>query len=412
MRSGTLAAALLSIVVACGDNAGTPDATPPRADSAPTIDAAPPDAPPAPVFTGTISVAETAVLNPGTSGTFFGQGVVLGAAINDVANLGAPVMEEQPGQPIGCKAWMFNAAQAGASAIGADEGVLQVTMAGTNAPTYPACAYSAGAGYVCAHTNTVSTGGTIAAGPAAGTATLTDLDVTYNAGNTTNRFVRISGATNAGNNGAFPIVGLGGANTIVYANPAFVAENIPAAGSHVNLALAGPTPSAPDPAFMANNFTATIALTAGGGNHIPTFTSDAGDVGDDFVLETAELNKLNAIPTNGAALTLSCTAVNCPVGSATASVVQITTTDAPTAGLSPFAMPAVATSGVRIQCAALGSSTVTVPAAYMALLQAAAGTTTRTRASFSRLNLLDSPVANVSLLAGHAVVGFTNPPPN
>lgn len=400
------------LIAACGDDGGTPidaaniDAAVDAAVDAP-IDAAPT------VYSGTLTALEAAVLNPGASGTFFGQGVQLGITFGDSVTGVAPTMEEQPGSPLGCKLYNFTPAQVRQATVGNDEGPIQVTVTGGTMPappTYPACSFTANVGYTCPHTGTLSTGGTIAAGPMAGLATLTDADTTFNAANTANRYVNISGATNAANNGTFPIVALGGANTIVYANPAFVAEAIPATGAHINLAGVGPTPSAADPGFLDNASALSFALTPGGGNHFQAFTAStgAGSIGDDFNMPMAERIKLNAIPTANAAFTITCggDAQN-PCGTASGSLLNVVTTDAPIgAGVSPFALPAPVTKRVQIRCAQLGSESITVPAAYMAALGASGFT--RIQTTFMRPTLMSGGPATVNALSGHAIIGFTN----
>ncbi len=410
-------------LAACGDNnsvtapidASTTDPDAASIDArlidATEIDAVSIDAPPAVTYGGTISLLEAALLNPGASGTFFGQGVQASITFTQSDQVPAPVLEEMPGSPLGCKAWVYTAAQAVASSVGVDEGPVQINSPAGGAALLPACTFTAGVGYACPETATLSTGGVIGAGPAAGTATLTDLDTTYNAMNTTNRYVRISGATTAANNGVFPIVALGGANTIVYGNPAATAETIPAAGFHINLAGVGPTPSAPDPGFLLDLASVDFVHTLGGGQHIAAFTSTTtvgGSVGDDFSVVAGDLQKLNALPRDGSAFTFTCDPLSCPAGTPTASgtLINIVTTDAPTAGISPFTMPLPTAERVQIRCAALGQTAVTVPAAYSAFLMRAG--ITRIQATLIRPTLMGAGPAAVTSISGHAIVGYTN----
>jgi hypothetical protein len=394
-------------LVACGgdDGGNTPiDGQDVDAD----VDAQDIDAPPPPTYSGSISLVEAAVLNPGTTGALFGQGPQISILLTSSAVVPGPTMQQDPLSATGCKAWEYTAAQAAAATAGADEGVVAFTLTGTAPPTVPSCAYTAGVGYLCQDTATVQTGGVIANGPQAGTATLTDAGNTFNDGNSLGRYLRISGATNAANNGVFPIVARTGATTLVYANPARVAETLPAAATHVNIYGLGPIPGAADPGFINNDNGVTVTLTAGGGNHFATFTSMTGQqtFGDDFTLATAEAAKLNAIPKTGAAFTITCAAQGCPQGSATGTVLNIVTTDTPTTGLSPFAMPLPTTRQVRIRCGVLGASAITVPAAYSALIQSSGAT--RIQASFIRGALLGGGPPEISVVAGHAIVGFTN----
>lgn len=364
-------------------------------------------------YSGSIRFLETAFVNPGASGTFFGQGLEVNIAFVDDAEVPGPVLQEQAG-PLGCKVWEYDAAQTTAATIGIDEGPVATTATGTGAPSVPDCTFSADLGYTCPHLSTASTGGTIASGPQAGTATLTDPDVTFNNNNSLGRYVRITGAINSGNNGSFPILALAGANTIVYGNPAFVAETLPITAVHVNLAGAGPTPSVPDPGFLPDDTHLTLTHTMGGGGHVPTFsavTTSPMSVGDDFTLATAELVKLNSVPTDGSAFSVVCDAAGCPGGSATGTLFEIVTTDAPVGGLSPFSLPAPVTKRVVVRCLVLtgasDGSTITVPAEYMDYVRTSGAT--RLRTMFSRVTILSDADPVVQVVGGHAVVGFTNP---
>lgn len=407
-----LALVTSNLGAACKDeDAGaTPtDALESDVDADPT-DARDIDAAPA-IYAGSISLIEANVLNPGTAGTFFGQGPQLGISFASSADVPPPVLEEMSESALGCKAWQFTPPQAAAAAAGLDEGVVRVTVTGTSATPIPPCAHTTGVGYVCPHADTTSTGGVIAVGATTGTATLTDADTTFTAANTSGRYVRIAGATNVANNGVFPIVGFNAQtpNTLVYANARRVAETIPSTGSHVNLYGVGPIPNAADPGFLRNDSIVSVTLTAGGGNHLPTFTSATPSnqsFGDDFTLALSELNELNAIPRNGSAFTITCDATSCPAGSAAGTVLQIVTTDTPTTGLSPFAMPPPTSRQVKIRCGVLGRSAITVPAEYSALIMGAGAT--RMQATFIRGALLSGGPPEVSVVAGHAIVGFTN----
>ena len=275
----------------------------------------------------------------------------------------------------------------------------------------PPCGFTANVGYTCPFTGTASTGGVIAAGMA-DLATLTDADITYDFDNVFGRYVSITGATSAANNGVFPILNLnpGDSHTINYINRARVAETIPATGSHVNLAGVGPIPGAPDVGFLRDTDDATFSLAPGGGNHLAMFRSTTlpGTVGDDFPLVAAEQAKLNAIPNTGAAFSITCDGpgVPPPCGTASGTVLDIVTTDASTAGLSPFAMPLPNTKRVEVRCAQLGTGTINVPAAYMASIMTSGAT--RIQATFMRPTLMTGGPATVNSLAGHATIGFTN----
>ena len=392
------------LVAACGDD-GTTTIDAAAIDAA-NIDARPIDAPidAAPTtYSGTMTALEVALISPAPGGTFFGQGLQLGISFGDSLTGVAPTMEEQMGSPLGCKLFNFDRAQAIQSSVGNNEGDVMVTV-GTTMIT---CKHTTGVGYTCPQNSTASTGGIIAAGPQAGTATLTDADVTFNAGNSSGRYINIAGA-NAANNGTFPIVAVGGANTIVYANPAFVAEAIPATGSHVNLVGVGPIPGAPDPGFVLDADAAAFTLVPGGGNHFTAFTHMTANVGDDFTIPAAELAKLKALPTANAAFTFGCDPLMAgnTCGSASGALLNIVTTDSSLAGLSPFAMPLPTTKRVQIRCASIGQNSVTIPGAYMAALMTSGAT--RIQTTFMRPALLAGGPASVNAIAGHATIGFTN----
>ncbi len=362
----------------------------------------------APTHAGTLDVYEAKVLDPGGAGTFYGQGIV--ARLRFISSeLAAPVLDEQPGAPTGCKAWSLTPAQAAVAVPGLDEGALLIRSPAGGAPLLPTCVYVPG-GYRCADPLTDSAGGTIAAGvgPFAGAAVLSDADVTYTAANTDDRYLEISGATNAANNGRFPIIGRVDATTIAFVNPAFVAEVLPMPARHANVAGIGPIPGVPDPGFLANDATADIFHAGGGGGHIPPFTATvpAGSVGDSFTLAPAELARLNAIPRDGTAFAIACAAADCPAGSANLTQLEVVATDGPTGGLAPFAMPAPTARLVVVRCNAVGATSVTVPADYAALI--ASSGATRIRATFLRANIMLTGVANVTALIGHAIVGYSD----
>lgn len=419
MKRFVLLVCALGAAAACGDNLPGDDDHDHDAVQidAPSIDAQPTDVgidARVATHTGTVTVMEAKLLNPGTSGTFFGQGPQVGIAFVDRTLLVPPLMEEAPGAPTGCKLWEFTPAQLAAQ-IGSDEGPVAITLTGgASQAAFPPCTFTATVGYTCPDTSTASTGGVIAlgAGPLAGAAILTDTDNTFTVANSAGRYVRIAGATNAANNGVFPIVHVGtplAANQIAYGNPAAVVETLPAAALHVNIAGVGPIPGAPNPGFILDDNAISVVHTMGGGNHVESFTVSNPSVADDFALTTAATQALNAIPTTGtaAALTIACDAGSCGSGSAMGMLVNIISTDtAP--GASPFDFPAPTTKRKQVRCAAIGGVTsITIPAAYMAAFIDSDIERIQTTVIRSAILALDPPA---TVLGGHAIVGFTTPP--
>lgn len=370
------------------------------------------DGTPPPPFAGSFSVVEANLLMPGTT-TSFGQGLQASIVFTDGSMLPAPLMEENPGLPVGCKVWEYTPAQALHAAVGIDEGPVTLTFAsGSNPatpPVVPPCAFLAGTGYGCSDFSTGSTGGVITGG-ANGTATLNDVDVTYTAANSLGRYVKILGAATPANDGRFPIVGITPPSTITYFNPARVTELLPGGASHINVAAAGPIPGIVDPGFLADDVALTFSHVAGGGNHIPAFTlmtTGPGHLGDDFTLEPASLALLTHVPRTGEELVFAC-ATNCGADSAAGSLVDLVTTDAPVAGLSPFALPPPVAKRVQVRCARLGPGPVTIPAAYSVKLMTAGAT--RVQATFIRGAVLAWPDPPVTGVAGHAIVAVTTFP--
>ncbi len=392
------------------DGGTTDDASTVDAPTDAAVDAHEFDAPPAPPFSGTFSVVEANLLQPGTT-TSFGQGLKISVAFVDGTMLPPPVMEEHAGSPVGCKVWEYTPVQAAHAAIGVDEGAVTLAFAGGSNPTIPPlvppCAYAAGTGYGCTDFPTSSTGGVIAAG-ANGTATLTDADVNYTAANSLGRYLRITGADTPANDGLFPIVGFTAPATITYVNPARVAELLPGGASHINVAGVGPIPNVVDPGVLSDDVALTFNHVAGGGNHVPAFTlmtTGPGHIGDDFTLELASLALLTHLPRTGEELNFAC-ATNCGADNAAGSILDLITTDAPVTGLSPFAMPAPVGKRIQLRCARLGPGPIMVPPAYSAKLMAAG--ITRVQATFIRgalLTWLEPPVTGVT---GHAIVAVTS----
>ncbi len=342
------------------------------------------------------------MLNPGTSQTFYGLGLVADIAFHSSLTAVPPVLEEQPGSPLGCKAWQYTPAQAQLDDVGLDEGAVVLAATGTAPPALPQCVFTAGAGYSCPHPGTQSTGGVLSTGPVAGTATLTDMDVTYNNTNTLQAYVRISGAINPENNGDYPILLLANNRSFIFAHPSIVAETLPAAATHVNLAGAGAIPGAAAPGVLRDDIALTASMQASAHFAAFTATTGTGTVGHAFTLQNPEI--LNAVPPQ-TQFTVSCAAGSCLAGSATGSMLTLTSTDAPTVGLSPFAMPPPAVSRVVVRCVSIGTSSITVPAAYMSLVFASSPT--RLETSFARVSLMGGGPAPVSVMSGHAVVGYT-----
>lgn len=162
-----------------------------------------------------------------------------------------------------------------------------------------------------------------------------------------------------------------------------------------------------DPGLMPDQQAFEATLLGGGGNDVPPFTA-TNDVGDDFVLPPAELAELEAIPRDGSSFAVACEAAVCTNASAIATLLEIVTTDAPTAGLPPTAMPPPVARQVVIRCAELALPGLTVPPAFSNLI--ATSGATRIQATFRRAKLAAPmpAIANVVAFGGHGIRGFSN----
>lgn len=409
MRELKLALFSLVTVAACGGGGDHPDARinidgPPRVDGAPDaagIDAAPSS------FTGTISISEVHI----QGFPQLGQGMNIDMKFAPDGT--APVFDDSPGLPTGCKVWVYDAAEA--NGVGNDEGAVTIT-ATDGQPLIPPCTFIPGQGYLCI--GAVGTGGAIGPGGGPGQYTYTNTAIT-NQDNEVGRYLVLTGAATAQNNGAFPIVAAPAPNTVVFINPTpgAGAEVLPAGATFTTIAGAGPIPG--NPGSLDDDDELAVTLTQGGDGDFETFTKNfsaaIGGVGDDFTLDTASQGLMTAIPTDGSAFTLGCDGAGgagCGSGTAIGSLVAISTTDTPTAGLAPYSMPPVTTTQTYLRCSIIGSGHVDVPAAASAYLMSSGAT--RIQATFLRANLQTAGntgqvVANTNIVAGHTYAGFTNP---
>ena len=352
---------------------------------------------PNPSYLGTISIEEVSIPS-------YGQGLDVDVRFVGTNGAPTPVFDELPDSDEGCTVWELTPAQA--ADVGLDEGTITVT-GGT--PAIAPCIYAGSPGYLCIRHNGI--GGVVAAGPAPGTATFTASLILPSGSFTANElghYLRISGAVAAGNNGSFPILAVANANTLVFGNPAFVAESFGTSTGWFTLSGSGPIPQAPDPGFLADGDSLMVTLTPGGDNQFAAF-APVVNAGDDFTLDAASTPTLSGIPLDGTAFSLGCDAAGNQCGVASRTRLVITTTDAPLAGLGPFALPPPVTKSTVIRCESTTGTTVTVPAAASAFLMASGAT--RVEARYARINRADGSAAGASHVVevGHAIAGYTTP---
>jgi hypothetical protein len=410
-----LAACAAILIAGCGDNikGGSTDGPPqidgpPIIDSPPTPDGTPDAAPDAAVtsFTGQLVVTEAAI----NGIPQLGQGVQIDISFSEVDD-STLIFDDTPGQPTGCKVRQYTPAQA--ADIGLDEGTVALTV-GDGGPVFPDCNFIPTLGYTCI--GLTGTGGVIALVDAInGVWSLTDTEIT-NAAQQVGRWVTIAGSAN-GHDGAHPIVG-SAANTVLFINPnpAALPETLPAAATFVTIAGVGPIPGTGDPGFLEDDDTLTVALTPGGDNDFEafsqTFSAGSGGIGDDFTLDTASQGQISSIPTDGSTFSIGCDGAGGTCNNALGSIVSITTTDGSIAGLPPYVMPPPATVSYNVRCSQIGLGTIDIPAAVSAFIMGSGAT--RIQTTFLRGNVIfggnaGDPPASYTILAGHAMVGFTTP---
>jgi hypothetical protein len=385
-------------VADAGPDAAIPDAGP---------DAALPDAAPDAAVTdhvGTISLQDLSIQGHPE----LGHGLSITIDLTPLDPI-QPVVDTNPGSLFGCKAWVYDLTMGQAPPVtDANHGDISVMAPSTTIPT---CTFIPGQGYRCIAGGGAGGAGDLiqddAAGP--GTAALVDMApaaYTFSAADV-GRYVVISGATPASNNGAFPIVGVNPAsNAVIYGNPAAASGAF--GGTFTVIAGLGPVPPVmglPDPIQDAD--TLDVAIQPASGEF--AFPAQSVAAGDAFVLDMASQLQMNTIPMDGSAVTLSCDATSCGAGSALGSLITITTTD----GLLPpgapdYYFPAPVQKTVVVRCAQLAPS-ITIPSSVMQVI--ADSGATRVRTLFIRPGLAATGNADstnpVNIVVGHALAGFT-----
>jgi hypothetical protein len=383
-------------VAACGDNIEQVfDGS--RIDAGPADADTNPDAP-GPVAVGQLSLVEVNII---AGGNIVAAGPSLRLAISDTGMTGLPVLEENPGSPLGCKAFEYTPAQFLASQVGTDFGTMNITTM-DGQPVFPPCDFGP-AGYYCPDLAGVQMGGAIGL-MACGTSmcgTYTDLDAAYTIATHASRYINISGAPTGTNNGTFAIAAVVPPSTIVYANPAATVET-DAATTAVTIAGAGPVPGMGN--FIGDMDSFMFDWVADGNSPFPSFNVMVG-AGDVPALDGPSRTLLTGIPVDGSEFTLTCGG-NCGVQNSLA--LNILTSDG-TPGPNPFSLPPPTTKSVLVRCTntAAAPTEVTIPAAYSAYLMDSGAT--RIQATFLSGNLALGTPPGFTVVAGHGETGFSNP---
>lgn len=297
-----------------------------------------------------------------------------------------------------CAVWSRTPEEVAADRAGDDAGLLQWSTSSA-APALPACTYVAGTGYRCVRAGSQVLGGTLAVGPA-GTMVYVNVNATFTDADVGAHLV-LSGAASRASDGEYPIVAFVSPSTVVVA-ASLAAEALPASAVAMVVAGRGATPGKADPGFLADADTASLSI-AGAPGGLDAAVAGPVEVGDDFTLDAPSQALLSAIPLDGGDFTLTCDAC----GAATVTMLVIRTTDGDLAGLAPWVLPPPSTREVVVECSAVGTGSVTVPAAVATWLQGAGAT--RIEARYLRSGAAQVAVDQVLVLAGHGVIGVTTP---
>jgi hypothetical protein len=354
-------------------------------------------APAPPTHSGLISVQDVSIANLPQAG----HGLTVQSFFLQVRK---PDFEEQSGV-FGCKVSAYDVAS-GDIPHETDQGTLKI---GGIAGGEIRCGYVKGRGYVCP---TASGTAPVEVAADGGRTTYAFRGVTLTAADV-GRYLQVSGASQASNNGAFAILALSGSGAALVANPAATAEKFDA--SYTIVAGAGPTPKDLYSPFEAET-KVIVALEPGGDGDFDAFEVEITP-GAVWKPDQESAARMVAVRPDGEAVTLSCEGEGGDCGVAAVSIVRITTTDADVTGLSPTAMPPAKKRAVEIQCAAADTGTIRVPAEPMKYLKEAneASPITRIRTAFMRdgyafANNQGPRAANSTVVvAGRGVLGFSTP---
>jgi hypothetical protein len=377
----------------------------------PTDASAPPDASAAPTATGIISIQDQVIHGVPEAG----HGLSVRADFTAPGR--APDFDEMPGELTGCKAWLYDLDESPPPAVAGDEGT--VTVAGTSAAVPDGCVFDGASAYECPVAS--GTGAPASVTPMDAPAALYDIAGAAFSQDDVGRHLRVSGdGEHPANAGAFAILAVPASTSAVVANGGASAAEF--AADYTVLAGGGapgvPLDSPLDP--LRDTDEVVIGIEPGGERDLDFADTAPIDVGDAFTLDAASDPVIGAIPVDGSPFSIGCSGEGGSCGQAFVSIIQLETTDGDTTGAPPFALPPSVDRKVIITCATPGESgRVDVPAGAAELLRAADQATpiTRIRVAFMRdgfqlaTNPPPLPPSSVRIVAGHQIVGFTDPPP-
>lgn len=354
--------------------------------------------PPPATHTGLISIQDMSIAGLPQAG----HGLTVQAFFTP---LRAPDFEEPRGSDFGCKVSAYDLAREKPPAE-AHHGRL--TIDGIRGGAI-GCEFRAGRGYVCP---TVS-GQAAASVRTEQGAALYSLDGLQLMAADVGRYLQVSGAARAENNGAFAILDVPSPGQAVVANQRAQSEMFDAQFAIV--AGAGPTPRDLYRPFEDSGKVA-VSLEPGGDRAFDAFAIEITP-GGAFTPDEETLHAITHLEPSDRPLTLGCSGAGGTCGESAATVLRITSTDASVKGLSPVAMPAPEHHYVEISCAFPDRGQVTIPGEAMAFLEAAhdKAPITRIRTAIMRegygvvSNPAPAALNRTIVLVGHGVLGFSAP---
>ena len=427
-----LASTLFLAAAACGDDSSGGDDSPDIDADTTVPDGEDIDGTPAATRSGTIAVSDIEVTTPqGANAGLRGAVVSIefvdltmdgGEAIYGTSSVGACLVTRYD---VGGTATPHPAVDAATVTVSAPE----TGDSGLLMPVAP-CNFVDGRGYLCIAHAAVANDVVVAPG-LNGTASYVLGDQDLSSVDAVGSYLAISGLTQAGNNGSFPVVGQGvnqDSNTLVVGNPLVATE---AAGTdnvqYSVINAAGPIPTAGQgPTFgdFLSDETTSVRIQKPADDDWGAFDVTLYARGEGLTLNS-ESAQPHEFPFTAQNVTFSCdpdpemgTGGNCgadietpPAGTIKAFIVSGRTTDGSTATIPDYIMPPPVTEYATFQCGFPLGMSATIPEAAVEAILSTNPTRIETRVLVvAGAQVMDGEnVANV--VVGHGLVGHSTRPP-
>jgi hypothetical protein len=226
------------------------------------------------------------------------------------------------------------------------------------------------------------------------------------------RVIDIKGASNAANNGPYMVVAVDGSDTIHFKNPAGV-EEVGTTAEYATYADRGPMGAEPR---ISDDAQATYSVTKTDESdfRFPGISDEKVEFGNDFQVDTATEAVLTNFPMDGNEITVGCNGEGGDCGRATASAINIETTDAPidpdapSLGMEVGLPPPIAHSW-QVFCIFL-TGRVVIPKTASEYIANSGATRIRTIFIRAESKAIIQEDATMNIVAGHGIGGFTDLP--